>query len=156
MTKHSIILSFLAVVMLAGCAQNQGDKQTYGTIIGAGVGLLVGSQIGGGKGTWIAAAVGGLAGAYAGGEIGRGLDENDRRMSQQTAQLALENNQTGQESSWRNPDTGHSGTSTPTRTYNSNGQDCREFESTVYVEGKSETASGRACRNEDGSWTVVP
>jgi len=156
MNKRIVPIMLLAVALLTGCAEGQGNKQTIGTIIGAGVGILAGSQFGGGKGQWAAAAIGGLAGAYAGSEFGKVLDEDDQNLSRQTAQVALENNKTGQESTWRNPDSGHSGGTAPTRTYNDSGKDCREFETTVNVEGKSETATGRACRNDDGSWTVVP
>jgi len=156
MMKRTIPSILLAAALLAGCAEGQGNKQTYGTILGTGVGLLVGSQFGSGKGQWVAAAIGGLAGAYAGSEIGKSLDANDRKLSSQTAQLALERNPTGQSSSWHNPDTGHSGTHTPTSTYRDAGKDCREFKTTVDIEGSTETATGRACRNADGSWIVVP
>ncbi len=156
MIKRTIATTLVAAALLAGCADGQGNKQTFGTIIGAGVGVLAGSQLGKGKGQWVAAAVGGLAGAYAGSEIGKALDQNDRKMAQQTAQLALENNKAGQASAWRNPDTGHSGSATPISTYSDAGKDCREFETSVNVDGNSEAATGRACRNADGSWTIVP
>ncbi len=156
MSKKMIATVLVAAAALTGCAEGQGNKQTLGTIIGAGVGVLAGSQFGSGKGQWLAAAIGGMAGAYAGSEIGKVLDQNDRKMAQQTAQLALENNKTGQASSWRNPDSGNSGSATPISTYSEGGRDCRKFESKVNVDGKSETATGKACRNADGSWTVVP
>ena len=76
--------------------------------------------------------------------------------AQRTAQQSLEYNQTGQTAAWRNPDSGHSGTVTPTRTYRTaDGQNCREFEQTIYVDGKQETAKGRACRRADGTWQIV-
>jgi len=155
MIKRMMAMSFVAIALLAGCAGGQGNKQTYGTILGAGVGILAGTQFGGGKGQWLAAAIGGLAGAYAGSEIGKVLDVNDQKLAQKTAQEALENNPTGQQSAWRNPDSGHSGSYTPTSTYQVGGKDCREFETKVTIDGKSETAKGRACRNADGSWTIV-
>ncbi len=156
MMKRMIATALLAVAVLTGCADGQGNKQTLGTIIGAGVGVLAGAQFGSGKGQWLAAAVGGLAGGYAGSEIGKVLDQNDQKMAQQTAQLALENNKTGLASDWHNPDSGHSGSATPVSTYSDGGKDCRDFETQVNVDGKSETATGKACRNGDGSWTVVP
>lgn len=156
MKKNIMAITLVAVALLTGCAEGQGNKQTIGTILGGGVGILAGSQFGSGKGQWVAAAIGGLAGAYAGSELGKTLDENDQNLSRQTAQAALESNKTGEESTWRNPDSGHSGGIKPTSTYSDSGKDCREFETTVNVDGKSEKANGRACRNADGSWTVVP
>jgi surface antigen len=77
-------------------------------------------------------------------------------MSQRSAQASLETSRTGQTTSWRNPDSGNSGTYTPTATYRSQGgQDCREFEQTITVSGRTERAMGRACRQPDGTWQIV-
>ena len=57
---------------------------------------------------------------------------------------------------WLNPDIGHSGTHTPTRTYRSDsGQYCREFQQTVTIDGRTEEFYGRSCRGEDGAWRIV-
>ena len=49
----------LAVLLLAGCAEMQDNpKQTLGAIGGAGIGALIGSQIGGGKGQLAAVVIG--------------------------------------------------------------------------------------------------
>ena len=63
------------------------------------------------------------------------------------------NNAVGQ---WQNPNTGNSGTITPTQTYTaSNGAPCREFTQTIYVGGYPEQGYGTACRQADGSWQIV-
>ena len=73
-----------------------------------------------------------------------------------TTQKSLESNQSGQTSTWKNPDSGASGTVTPTRTYQSTaGQPCREYQQTVTIGGKTETVTGQACRQADGTWKVV-
>lgn len=36
-----------------------------------------------------------------------------------------------------------------------NGRDCREFEQVIYVEGRRQTATGTACREDDGTWRIV-
>ena len=48
--KYSKFFNMLTVVViLSACAENQGNqKQTIGTILGAGLGALVGSQVGDG------------------------------------------------------------------------------------------------------------
>ena len=147
----------LAVLLLAGCADMENNpKQTLGTIGGAGIGALIGSQIGSGKGQLAAVAIGTLAGAWAGSEVGKSLDKADKLYAQRTAQDSLEYNKTSQSSTWRNPDSGHSGTFKPTRTYQTAaGANCREFETTIYVDGRDETAVGRACRQPDGTWKII-
>jgi surface antigen len=158
MRTTGIALATATAMLLAGCQNMQDNpKQTMGTILGAGTGALIGSQIGSGRGQMVGIAVGTLAGAMLGSEIGKSLDNADKSMSQRTAQTSLENNRTGQTSSWRNPDSGNAGTYTPTSTYrSSSGQDCREFEQTITVEGRTERAMGRACRQPNGTWQVVP
>ena len=154
MFTSRIIPCLLTIFLLAACAEGQ-EKQSIGTIVGAGLGALVGSQVGSGKGQWVGVAVGALAGGWIGSELGKNLDEADKLKAQETAQSALEHNKTGQTSVWSNPDSGNSGSYTPTNTVKSNGKDCRDFESTITVDGKTEPSKGRACRNSDGTWQIV-
>lgn len=153
--KIKVIASGLVVAILAtGC--QTGPKQTVGTLAGAGLGGWAGSTIGSGRGRVVAAAVGAGLGALLGSTIGRELDAADERLAGQTAQGAFEASKTGQTSSWRNPDSGHSGTITPTKTYQApSGQYCREFNQTVLIGGKTERAYGTACRQPDSSWQIV-
>ncbi len=145
-----------ALVILTGCITGQGPKQTGGTFIGAGLGGLAGSQFGSGSGRLVAVGLGALAGALIGSEAGRSLDAADQAYAQQTEQVALETVPTGSSINWSNPDTGHAGTVTPTRTYQApTGAYCREYQHTVYVGGRAENAYGTACRQPDGSWQVV-
>ena len=68
MKNSSIAIVFAAALSLGACVSDQGDKQTLGTLIGAGLGGLAGSQIGSGTGQL--AAVG--AGVLLGGLLGNG------------------------------------------------------------------------------------
>lgn len=146
----------LALALTACSSKDQGDKQTVGTLLGAGLGALAGSQIGGGKGKLASVAVGALAGAWLGGEAGKSLDKADKAYAQRTAQDALEYNRTNQTSAWNNPDSKASGTFTPTRTFQTaDGGNCREYETSVVIDGKTEKATGTACRQPDGSWRVA-
>jgi surface antigen len=149
----------MAVVLaasLAACAQDSGPKQTGGTLIGAAAGGLLGAQFGSGSGKLAAVAAGTLLGAWAGSEIGRSLDRADRLAMQQTTHSALETGRVHQTSTWRNPDSGHSGTVTPVKTYQTTqGQYCREYQQTVNIGGRTEQAYGTACRQPDGTWKVA-
>ena len=141
---------------LGGCLGDAGQKETAGGLLGAAIGGLAGSQIGDGTGQLVAVGAGAVLGAMMGSEIGRSLDKADQLYAAQNYQQTLETAPTGQTSEWVNPDTGHSGTHTPTRTYRSDsGQYCREFQQTVTVGGRTEEAYGRACREEDGAWRIV-
>jgi len=151
--KYAIVLA--VGLALAGC-EGTGAKQGGGTVVGAGLGALAGSQIGSGTGQLAAVAIGTLAGAFLGSEVGKSLDRADQAAMAQTTGYALESGRTGQVSTWQNPDSGHMGTVTPTRTYTaSSGMPCREFTQTVNIGGRNETAYGRACRQADGSWQIV-
>lgn len=145
----------LAATLAAGCdTMTQNPKQTIGTVVGGAAGGYAGSQFGKGKGSLAMAAAGAIAGALLGGEIGRRLDAYDRQQMESTAQQALEYGRDGQASRWNNPNSGNSGYVTPTRTYRSYNQDCREYETTVIIDGREETAVGRACRQSDGTWRI--
>jgi surface antigen len=148
----------LVAFVVSGCGtigQTMADnpKASTGAALGAAGGGLIGAAAGGGA----AGIVGGvLLGGLLGGAIGSALDQRDKQLALQTQQAALENARTGQESSWRNPDTGHYGSYTPTRTYeNTSGQYCREYQEKVVIDGKTHSAYGTACRQPDGSWKVV-
>lgn len=151
----SISLASMLAVSLAAC-ENQGQKQVGGAVLGGVAGGLLGSTIGGGSGRLAATAAGTLLGALAGSEVGKSLDRADQMHASRTTHVALEQNKSGASSTWTNPDSGHSGSVTPTRTYQTaQGQYCREFQQTVTIDGKSETAYGTACRQPDGSWKIV-
>ena len=155
---HPLIILTLAASITSGCVTDMqsNPKQTLGKVFGAGLGALAGSQIGSGKGQLASVAIGALAGAWMGGEIGKSLDAADKAFMNRTTQESLEYSKSGATSSWRNPDSGNSGTVKPTQSYQkASGEFCRTYEQTIYVNGKAETATGRACRNPDGTWKIV-
>ncbi len=81
----------LSMLMLAGCATNQGN----GTIIGAGGGAVLGGIIGNiigkdSKATAIGAAIGGAVGAGAGTLIGRHMDKVKAQVEQQVSNAKVE------------------------------------------------------------------
>jgi surface antigen len=139
-TKLVVALSAAALAALVGlgaspataaCNNGWGTKEVVGTLGGAAIGGLVGNQ------------------------IGKSMDCSDLQNANNTAQRSLEKNKDGSSSSWSNPNSGYSGTATPTRTwYNEKGQPCREFLQTVTYQGKTEQVTGIACRRNDGSWVT--
>lgn len=156
-TAFAMTAALLAGPVLAGCQQAQNNpKQTAGAVGGAALGGLLGSQFGGST-EWKMAAVGlgVLLGGIAGSEIGRSLDNADRAAMQQASQQAY-TAPVGQTINWNNPQSGNSGTFTPVRDgYTNTGSYCREFRSTVTIDGRLEEATGTACQQPDGTWKVV-
>lgn len=135
---------------------SSGGGEILATLAGAALGGFIGSQIGSGTGNKVAIGAGVLAGGLIGNKIGKSLTCQEQQYHQETAQDALEYRPTGTSSSWTNPDTGHSGYVTPTKTYTvSDGTPCREFTQTIYVDGEYEEIQGTACRQNDGTWKPV-
>jgi surface antigen len=155
--KHMRRLALILVLPLALAACEGGNnKQTAGTVLGGVAGGVIGSTIGSGSGRVAAVIAGAALGALAGNQIGASLDDHDRERARHTTQRALEEAPTGEQTSWRNPDTGNHGTTTPTRTYtDERGQPCREYQTTVTVGGRQEQAYGTACRDAAGNWRIV-
>ena len=109
-----------------------------------------------GKGKIASTAVGTLLGAVIGSEIGKSLDRADQIAMERSTQKALETSPSGKTLTWSNPDTGNSGTITPNNVHrNSAEQYCREYQQTVNIGNKTETAYGTACRQKAGSWKIV-
>jgi len=155
-TFYILSLFAFSQVSYAECNQGGEGDNILGTLVGAALGGLVGSQIGGGTGNKIAIGAGVLAGGFFGNKISKSMDCADEEKHYSTTQSALESQKVGETSSWANPDTGHKGEVTPTRTYQSaEGAPCREFTQTIYVEGDYEKVEGKACRNSEGSWEVI-
>lgn len=155
-SKKAVVAALIASTLaLSGCANDAGPNQTGGALIGAGLGGLLGSQFGRGDGRLAATAIGVLAGAAIGSNIGKRLDDVDRQRMREAEQRAY-NAPLNEPIIWNNPNTGHSGTVTPTREgRRPNGDYCREFQSNITVGGQSEKGYGTACRQQDGSWKIV-
>ncbi|MBF0250638.1 MAG: glycine zipper 2TM domain-containing protein [Alphaproteobacteria bacterium] len=159
MKTNRIAVPLLAAALLAGgCDTLNKDTQneTIGTVTGAVLGAFLGSKVGGGDGRIWAMGAGAVLGAIGGSTIGKRLDEADRTMMTRTSQASLEHTRSGSVSTWSNPDSGHSGSVTPTRTFQkTDGTYCRDFTQTVDIDGQRQNATGTACRQPDGTWRIV-
>ncbi len=140
---HAVAM-LLLVALVSGCATHRGTGAVAGGAIGAGIGTAIDG--GGAEG----AIIGGLLGVIIGSEIGRGLDERDRRRVYDS----LERSPSGRSTEWVNPDSGQHYAVTPREAYRGRrGQPCREFVLTSDEYGNPVT--GTACRKRDGSWEMV-
>ena len=149
MRSISIIAIVFVLALLAGC--RRGDDAATGV----GAGGPSGNQASSNQSRAVATAVGSVMGGISGHQIGRSLDEADRRAAMAAEYRALEYGKAGVATPWRNPDNGHHGSVVAENPYVSGNQHCRNFAHTVYVDGTPQTMKGRACRNPDGTWRNV-
>jgi len=150
---RTVIPLLVLSLLVTGCeTMADNPKATLGGATGAAAGGLIAAAAGGGA----AGIVGGvLLGGLVGGAIGNALDQRDKQMAMDAAQRSFESSGTGSATSWNNPDSGNSGSITPTRTYQqASGQYCREYQQTVYIGGEPHESYGTACRQPDGSWKI--
>ena len=86
------------------------------------------------------------------------LDKTDDVYAERSAQLALEYDRDGQLRPWTNPESGTTGTITPTRTFQKADTYCRAYSQTIQIRqrgskdvtGQAEAKAGVACRQADG------
>jgi len=152
-----LIPLMIAALSLGACEtlQQSGAKQRIGGATGAVVGGLLGSKVGGGSGQLWATGAGAIIGGLLGSELGLSLDKADMIYAANASERA-HSAPVGETISWNNPETGHSGSVTPTREgYSTASRYCREYEQEIRVDGRRETATGQACQNANGTWEIV-
>lgn len=155
-TQLRTAMAVLLVLSVSACSWNDSRTETMGTVVGGIVGGIVGSKVGKGTGRNVAIVIGATLGAMWGQDIAKKLTSTDKIFSKRTTEDTLEYGKPGEKATWSNPDSGNSGTITPDQVYaNDKGKNCRQFETTVTVEGNERTANGTACKLDSGEWQVV-
>ena len=101
-----------------------------------------------------------LAGIVIGGALGAALTRDltceDRSHAYRAYSDGLNSGNPNSEYQWRNPETGNHGSFHVGDYYDDpDGFRCTTYTQEIFVQGRSQTASGRACRQPDGSWTIV-
>jgi surface antigen len=127
-----------------------------GVIAGALIGGLLGNAIahGGGK------TGGTIAGVVVGGALGAGLtkhlDCSDRSYAYKTYYDGFNSGRPNSNWQWENPENGHYGDfRVRDYYYDADGFRCANYTQQIYVEGRPEVSSGRACKQPDGTWAIV-
>ncbi|MDJ0893744.1 MAG: glycine zipper domain-containing protein [Alphaproteobacteria bacterium] len=142
----------LLMIALAGCESGR-EKEVIGTLIGAAAGVLIGSTIGSGSGQAAAMGFGGMLGGMIGGAIGSDLDEQDRKRADRAARESIHKTPDGTSSTWVNPDSGNSGSYTPTGEIftNDKGEPCRKVRQLVIIDEEETIEDVVLCEKADGS-----
>ena len=102
-----------------------------------------------------ASAITSLGGGLIGGSIGQNLSARDSRQALEAEYKALEYGQGGQVIAWQSSWGSNRGEVVAAQPYRVGSQDCRQYVHTLYTGNASQTARGTACRNPDGSWSLL-
>ena len=152
MLKKLILVGLVSLPLVSGCATKMETGTALGALAGGALAYGLG-QDSSNKELWTVLGIG--LGAMVGSSIGQQLDERDRMLMGQTFNHTMEKAPIIAVVKGQNPDTGHGGSVTPTRTFETEtGTPCREFTQTVSIGGQMEEAYGTACRQADGSWKI--
>lgn len=158
MKRSFLVVAMAATFALTGCMETLnglGNKQTIGAGTGAVLGGVVGSKFGKGTGQLVGVGLGAVLGGMIGNEIGRSLDKADQMYANRAMDQAA-TAPVNRTISWNNPESGNYGYVTPVRDGRSNdGRYCREYQQTIYIDGRAQTANGTACQNKDGTWDLA-
>jgi len=162
MKMETVIAVIIATCLMGGCAGTYTKKDT-----GLALGALTGGALAYGLGKnssnkeiWTVLGLG--LGAMMGSQIGAQLDERDRLLASRSFYNTMESVRDGTVGGWNNPNTGNNGVFRPTKTFQATQLDstghymvhCREFTQTVWIGNKTQQAYGTACRQRDGSWKI--
>ena len=160
MSLLKMIATALVAMTVGACAADPYSptpRQDSGAVAGALGGAALGAILGGrGTGSRVAgAAIGAVAGGLVGSAVGASLDERDRQMAYAAEMEALEQGAPGAAVGWRSEHSTYYGNVVPGPYYQASGRSCRQYTHTVYIGGRPQIARGTACRNPDGTWTIV-
>jgi surface antigen/Ni/Co efflux regulator RcnB len=127
-----------------------------GVIAGAVIGGLLGNAVGQGGGRTGATIAGVVVGGALGAALTRNLDCEDRNYVYKTYSEGFNSGHSNSIYQWRNPSNGHYGDFRVADYYNDpDGFRCANYTQKIFIEGRPQAASGRACRQPDGTWAIV-
>jgi surface antigen len=125
-----------------------------GVIAGALIGGLLGNVIGDGRtGPTVAGVVlGGVTGAA----LTQNLNCDDRSYAYRSYYDGLNAGTPNRSYDWRNQGSGNRGTFNVGQYYEDQGGfRCATYSQAIYVQGRQQSASGHACQQPDGTWTII-
>ncbi len=94
-------------------------------------------------------------GGLIGGAIGSSLNANDRQIALNAEYKALEYSKAGEIINWAGSDGTALGQVKAVQPYRVGSQDCRQYNHELTINGVKNATRGTACRNNDGSWTLL-
>jgi surface antigen len=127
-----------------------------GVIAGALIGGLVGNSVGNGGGRGGATVAGVIVGGALGAAMTRNLNCEDRSYAYKTYYDGFNSGRPNSNYQWRNPSNGHYGNFRVVSYLNDpDGFRCANYSQEIFIQGRPQTTTGRACQQPDGTWTIV-
>lgn len=96
-----------------------------------------------------------VGGGLIGGDLGQGMGRHAKREALEAEYKALETAMAGQPIAWGNSGSGTGGHVVAAQPYRVGSQNCRQYAQTIDGGPARRSARGTACRNADGSWTLL-
>ena len=125
-----------------------------GEIAGALIGGLVGNAASRGNGGATVAGV--ILGGATGAALTRNLDCEDQSYAYKTYYDGFNSGRPKSDYQWRNPSNGHYGNFRVVSYANDpDGFRCANFNQQIYINGRPQASTGRACQQPDGTWAIV-
>lgn len=94
-------------------------------------------------------------GGLVGGAFGEDLNTKDRQLAVNAEYKALEYGKANEVSQWLSSVDTTSGKVTAAQPYRVGSQDCRQYTHEIVLSGATRLARGTACRNNNGSWSLL-
>jgi surface antigen len=125
-----------------------------GVFTGALIGGLIGNAASRGNGGATVAGV--IVGGALGAAMTKNLDCEDQSYAYKTYYDGFNSGRPNSTYQWRNPSNGHYGNFRVVSYANDpDGFRCANFSQQIYINGRPQVSTGRACQQPDGSWTIV-
>jgi len=138
MQKACLVIGSLGLLLLAGCSSGSSMRASTGGI---------------GFSTPAAAATSSVSAGLVS-QANVQLSRSELASALAAEQRALETAQAGQPIEWQG-ESGRGGTVIAAQPYRVGSQDCRPYSHVVRAGGPAQSVRGTACRNPDGSWTLL-
>ncbi len=127
-----------------------------GVIAGALIGGLLGNALGRGGGRGGATIAGVVVGGALGATLTKNLNCEEQSYAYKTYYDGFNSGRTDVPYQWRNPSSGDYGEMRINNyNYDQGGFRCANFTQQIFVSGRPQAASGRACQQPDGTWAIV-
>jgi len=127
-----------------------------GVIAGALIGGLLGNAAGSGGGRTGTTVAGVIVGGAVGAALTNNLSCEDRSYAYKTYSDGFNAGRPNATYKWQNPRDDHRGEFRVGTYYNDPvGFRCANYTQNIYVQGRAQQVSGKACRQPDGTWVIV-
>ncbi len=159
-------VTMLGIALALPAQAAGGENELLGTLMGAGLGGLVGNQIGHGPGRVAATGTGIFLGGWLGNSMGRSLDQPRDFYTRRPAIAGagtpyygpspLYYSSTAYVPNYVAPPAPPPPPPAPIYMDDSSGSYCREFSQQVRIGDQVQESYGTACLQPDGTWHIVP